>query len=346
MRSRLHLQELAAISFLVVSLGAILTLGSAAGSGSAGDVANPPANDWVTLWQRSGVAMPAPVTVRVGAGELGGLGEDLGNRDWQMVPTGHHQLYFQPSADRAKLAELHRLLDRVYDFLSGRNSANPPAPIKVFLVPNERGHSRCSQSVSAMRTGERGELPYLLTSLLHEETHLFNFALLGRKPQNWWCGEFSCVYFQERALADAEGQDLRKELRSRLPKGPIGPLAELDRHGKDALDEAVAALFFLEETYGRARFIDFRRQCLASAKAGNGGELPESIFKRVFGKDSSTLDKEWRAFFGWLSDTKQGQEHGAFGPFREGLDVRTTPGLAKGRAGSIPAPGTRNRHKQ
>jgi hypothetical protein len=298
MKSKLHLQSLAAIFFLIVSLGVVLTLTFAAVSGFAAD-ANPPANDWVTLWQRSDVAMPVPVTVRVGAGELGGLGEDLENCDWQMVSTGHHQLYFQPSADRAKVAELYRLLDRVYVFLSGRNPAKPSTPIKAFLVPNERGHSRCSQSVSAMRTGEQGELPFLLTSLLHEETHLFNFAFLGRKPQNWWCGEFSCIYFQERARLDAEHRDLRKELSSRLPKGPIGPLAELDRHGKDAFDEAVAAMFFLEETYGCARFNDFRCQCLASAKASNGGKLPESIFKQVFGKDSTTLDKEWRAFFGW-----------------------------------------------
>ena len=292
--------------FRIVSPPAILALTLAGVSSLSADVADPPADDWATLWQRSDVAMPAPVTEHVGAGDLGGLGEDLENRDWLMVSTGHHQLYFQPSADRAKVSELYRLLDGVYAFLSGRNPARPSTPIKAFLVPNERGHSRCSQLVTAMRTGEQGELPFLLTSLLHEETHLFNFAFLGRKPQNWWCGEFSCVYFQERARLDAEHRGLRKELISRLPKGPIGPLTELDRRGKDALDEAVAAMFFLEETYGRARLNDFRRRCLASAKAGNGGTLPESVFKQAFGKDAVTLDKEWRAFFGWSESKAAG----------------------------------------
>lgn len=279
----------------------------------AADLANSPTNDWARLWQRSDAPMPKPVTVRVGAGELGGLGEDLENREWQMVSTEHHRLHFQSSADRAKVAELHRLLDRVYVFLDGRSPAKPPTPIKVFLVPNERGRSRCSQSVSAARTGELGELPFQLTSLLHEETHLFNFAFLGNKPQNWWAGEFSCIYFQDRARMDAEHRDLKKEMRSRLPKGPISPLAELDRHGKNAFNEAVAAMLFFEETYGRAKLNDFRRQCLTWARTHGGGPLPESVFRQSFGKDPAVLDKEWQAFFGWTEVRAPGKPTAADG---------------------------------
>jgi len=95
----------------MLSLAVLLVLTCAPVPPFATGVASPPSKDWVRLWQRGNVAMPAPITTHVGAGELGGLGEDLENRDWQTVSTGHHQLYFQPSADMAKVADLYRLLD-------------------------------------------------------------------------------------------------------------------------------------------------------------------------------------------------------------------------------------------
>jgi hypothetical protein len=63
----------------------------------------------------------------------------------------------------------------------------------------------------------------------------------------------------------------------------------------------MSALYFLEETYGTARMIDFRRRSLMSARATNGHALPASVFREAFGKDADALDGEWRAFFGWTS---------------------------------------------
>lgn len=264
----------------------------------AANAADSSTNDWQTLWQQSEATMPKPVTVSVGT--LGDLGKDLEDRQWQMVPTRYHQLYFQASADPRKVAELYQLLDGVYVFLNGRSHAKPQTPIQAFLVPDEYGHSRCTQNPVAMRTGERAEVQFLLTSLLHEETHLFNFAFLGQASrQNWWCGEFSCIYFQERALLQAEGKDLKTELKSRLPNGPIISLPELDSRGQRAFDEAVAALFFFEEQYGRAKLNEFRQQCLISAKSEKSDRAAPSVFQEAFGKDATALDKEWREFYGW-----------------------------------------------
>ncbi|HEY5912594.1 MAG TPA: STN domain-containing protein [Verrucomicrobiae bacterium] len=271
--------------------------------------ANASSNDWQRLWQPNKAAPPDPIKVRIGS--LGDdLGRDLENQEWLMIPTRHHELLFQDSADRKKVAELWRLLDGLYVFLDGRSPAKPPTPIRAFLVPKERGRSRCSRASLAMRTGELGDLPFVLTSLLHEETHLFNFAFLGERAQSWWPGEFCCIYFQERALLEHEGRDLKQELKSRLPRGPVGPLAELDRHGKSAFDDALAAQFFLEEKYGKERLDEFRRRSLVASKASNGGRLPEDIFQQVFGKNPAILNVEWRAFQGWGGDGGGGKTAG------------------------------------
>jgi hypothetical protein len=278
-------------TLMSVALAAFSLSVAAAGFAQAGK------NDWELLWQPNGAVLPSPSRVHIGS--LGDLGADLENRDWLMVETRHHQLLFQDSIDRGKVAELYQLLDRLYVFLEGRSPAKPMTPLQVFLVPNQRGHSRCSPEFRAMRTGDQGELAFLLTSLLHEETHLFNFAFLGARAQGWWSGEFSCIYFQERARLQHEGRDLRQELRSRLPQGPLAHLADLDARGKSAFDEALAAQIFFEDKFGRERFDKFRRQSLLSAQRTNGGRLPGAVFQEVFGKDALSLDAEWRKFFGW-----------------------------------------------
>jgi len=254
-------------------------------------------NDWKVLWQPTGAVMPEPSKVRIGS--LKDLGPEVENREWLMVSTKYHQVLFQNSADRNKVAELCQLIDRLYIFVEGRSPAKPAGPIQAFLIPNERGRSRCSQNTPAMRTGELGDLSFLLTSLLHEETHLFNFAFLGGRPQGWWTGEFCCLYFQERGLLEHESQPVKQEIQSRLPRGPIARLTELDAHGKNAFDEALAVQFFLEEEYGRELLKEFRRQSLVASKASGGGRLPEKIFQQVFGKGASSLDAEWRTFYGW-----------------------------------------------
>jgi hypothetical protein len=147
-----------------------------------------------------------------------------------------------------------------------------------------------------MRTGADADAAFIVSSLMHEETHLFNFAFLGDSAQGWWTGEFSCIYHQERARLTKQGADLKSELSRRLPNGPLSSLEGL---GQPAFDSALSALYFLEETYGTARMIEFRRQCLISSKATNGHALPNSVFRKAFDKDAAVLDGEWRAFFGW-----------------------------------------------
>ena len=256
-------------------------------------------DDWHRLWIPNGAALPEPVKVRVTA--LEDLGPELEPADWLMVPTKYHQIYYQASADTRTVVEVYQVMDNVYVFLERRTPALAKPPVRVFLVPGERGKSRCSRQAVAMRTGADADAAFIVGSLLHEETHLFNFAFLGERAQSWWSGEFSCIYHQERARLTKQGVDLKSELSRRLPNGPLAPLSSLEGPSQPAFDSAISALYFLEERYGTARMIEFRRQCLISSKATNGHALPTSVFRNVFDKDAAVLDSEWRRFFGWGS---------------------------------------------
>lgn len=256
-------------------------------------------NDWDTIWQRP---IPVPETVEVK--QLGGLGEDLENRKWQMISTKYHQIYYQPSTDTRKISEIYSLIDNIYTFLEGRSPAKLKIPIKTFLVPNESGRSRCSKSSNAMRTGDQSDTFFMLTSLLHEETHLFNFAFLKNRTQGWWAGEFTCIYYQQRVLWQAQGKDVKKEIASKLPNGPRCHLSEIDERGKQAFEEAVSALYFFEEKYGRKRANSFRLACLEESKRTNGKPLPDSTFAKVFGQDIARLEQQWLQFYGWAPAAK------------------------------------------
>jgi hypothetical protein len=242
---------------------------------------------------------PEPVKVRVPA--LGDLGAELESAEWLMVSTKYHQIHYQASVDMRTLAEVYQVIDNLYDFLSRRSPSNAKWPVRVFLVPGERGRSRVSPQAVAMRTGADADAAFIIGSLMHEETHLFNFAFLGAAAQGWWAGEFSCIYYQERARLTKQGVDVRSELARQLTNGPSGPLASLEGPTQPAFNSATSALYFLEETYGAERMIEFRRQSLMSSKASNGQALPASVFHHVFGKDAAVLEHEWRAFFGWTN---------------------------------------------
>lgn len=253
-------------------------------------------SDWDSMWQRKA---PKPEIVEVT--QLGGLGKDLENRKWQMISTHYHQIHYQPSIEKNKLSEVYFLIDNVYTFLKGRSPAKPKTPIKVFLVPNQRGRSRCSKISNAMRTGAQGDLVFILTSLLHEETHIFNFSFLDNSKQGWWSGEFFCIYYQQRALWQAQGKNLKKEIISKLPNGPRCHVGEIDELGKQAFDEAISALYFFEEQYGRGKSNSFRLACLEQAKRTDGAPLPDSTFAQVFGQDINHLQQQWLEFYGWQS---------------------------------------------
>jgi hypothetical protein len=283
-----------------ITLTALVALWSFGALALSGGTAS---DEWHRLWQKNGEAFPSPKAVQVGS--LGDLGRELENREWLMVQSKYHHLYYQSSTDANLVVEVYQLIDNLYEFLSQRSPATVKPPVLAFLVPGERGRSRCCFRANAMRTGANADIAFILSSLLHEETHLFNHAFLGDKSQGWWTGEFTCTYFQERARLAAEGSDIKTAFRSRLPNGPIGRLDELESYGRRASDTAFTVLFFLEESYGRARFNQFRRQCLVSSQATNGGPLPKSVFTQVFGTESQKLDQEWRAFFGWHDERQK-----------------------------------------
>ncbi|MHC4130563.1 MAG: STN domain-containing protein [Planctomycetota bacterium] len=252
--------------------------------------------DWDIIWQQP---MPTPQTIKVS--ELGGLGQDLENREWQVVSTQYHQIYYQPSTDITKLSNVYSLVDNIYTFLDSRSPNNPQTPIKVFIVPGQKGQSRCSQKANAMRTGDQGDQVFMLTSLLHEETHLFNFAFLDNTPQGWWTGEYTCQYYQQRALWQAQGKNIKNEITSSLRNGPRCKLEQIDKHGKKAFDEAISALYFFEQQYGCDKSNRFRLACLENSRKTNGGNLPASVFEEVFGRDVNYLQQQWLRFYGWDS---------------------------------------------
>jgi hypothetical protein len=255
---------------------------------------DPGDNDWDRLWQ---LPMPQPTTVEVN--ELGELGKDLEHKKWQMIATRYHQIHFQPSTSKRKLAEIFARIDNLYDFLAERSPEKPPTPVKVFLVPGETGHSRCCRITTAMRTGDAGDAFFMLASLLHEETHLFNFAFLDKVPQGWWAGEFTCQYFQQRALWLGWAKDVRKEIKARMPGGPGCHLAEIGARGRQAFNEAISVLFFLEEQVGREKSIALRKALLVESQKTDGKSLSNSVFQEIFGKPIEQLEAEWRRFYGW-----------------------------------------------
>ena len=157
-------------------------------------VASAQADEWHRLWIPNGAVLPEPAKLRVHA--LGDLGPELESAEWLMVSTKYHQIHYQASVDMRALAEVYQVIDNLYDFLSRRSPANATWPVRVFLVPGERGRSHVSPQAVAMRTGADADAAFIIGSLMHEETHLFNFAFLGEAAQGWWTGEFSCIYYQ------------------------------------------------------------------------------------------------------------------------------------------------------
>lgn len=253
-------------------------------------------DDWDSIF-----SLPMPEPRLVDVGELGGLGEELENRKWLMVGTGYHQIHFQQSADRQKVAEIYSRIDNVYRFLAERSPAGLQIPIKVFLVPDEYAKSRCDRESNAMRTGDRADAQVMLTSLLHEETHLFNYAFLDKVPQGWWAGEYSCQYFQQRALWNGLGKEVKREIVTLLPDGPGCGLREISSLGKKAFNEAISVFYFLEERYGREKMIKLRKLLLEESLKTKGTSLSNSVFEQVYGKSIEILDKEWQRFYGWGS---------------------------------------------
>ena len=81
----------------------------------------------------------------------GDLGDDLTGKQWQILETKYHRVYYTSSTDPVKLAQVVGCLDNLFVFLGKWYPTKPDVPIKTFLVPGQYGRSRCSYR-NAMRT--------------------------------------------------------------------------------------------------------------------------------------------------------------------------------------------------
>jgi len=254
--------------------------------------------EWERLWT------PHPVPNRRVRREyvtgISDLGEDIAGKEWRVVATQYHDVYYMPSMDPDKLEQLLSRLDNIYAFLAPWSPAPLTTPVRVFLIPGQWAHSRCSVKDHAMRTGDVAPAEFLLTSLLHEETHLFNFAYLGGLGQGCWAGEFSCQYFQLRAGMEREGRRVLQEIvTKRLPWGPSCKFGQIALDCTNHFPEAFSALYFLDEAYGADQLVRLREAWLKAAKERHGGTDGEDAFLSVCGKGFDKLDREWRQFYRW-----------------------------------------------
>jgi hypothetical protein len=266
---------------------------------------------WESIWQRNSVDIGNPSHEYIKSAD--DLGKDIEGKEWNKLSTKYHLVYYQPSLEKDKLQQVVLYLDNLYDFLKKWNPAAPRTPIKTFLVPNEMGHSRCSRNSNSMRTGDKGDAVFMVTSLLHEETHLFNFAYLGARPQNWWAGEFSCIYFQSRARMLAEKTDILQFVISKLPNGPKSALGEIAAAASQKItdsifDEAFSAMYFLHATYGDDKFRAFREELLSLDTSINVTGT-ERAFKRAYGAGFADLDHQWRNFYKWDGENTKVSEN-------------------------------------
>ncbi len=253
--------------------------------------------EWEKLWKPNG--KPLPDSNPVMTFSLGGLGSDLEGREWQMVSSRYHTIYFRETADKVKVQAVYQLIDNVYDFLSAITPVKELAPIQIYLVTGEVGNARRAGGINAIRTGLDAELSVVIATILHEETYLFNRALLATSRSGWWASEFMAFYFQTRALQQLSGGDVREFVRKTAPQGLTVTISMLEQIGEPALATAWSVLYFLEETYGRNRLAAFRRAALKSADATRGGPLPDKEFEREFGESVAAIDRKWRLFYGW-----------------------------------------------
>jgi len=159
-----------------------------------------------------------------------------------------------------------------------------------------------------MATGDLGSFECNLTSFLHEETHLFNWETLrriGGRCQGWWAGEFSCIYFQERAGFYRNGVDIRRQVLRWFPQEPRHQLTQLSRiadkegHSDELFHEAFAFLYFLEERFGPQRLLEFRTRMLQVAASGSEREDPGEALLQTYERTPSELEAKCAGFFEW-----------------------------------------------
>jgi aminopeptidase YwaD len=284
----------------LTTLAAVIVLVYSAFAAVRGHAADAPDKrpSSAALWVSRAIDQSKPNREKVE--NIGPLGSDLEGKDWLVISTKYNKIYYQDSIDKTKLEQIVRYVDNVYDYLKSWSPACPEIPIKSFLVPNELAHSRCCFETNSMRTGDQGDVITIITSFLHEETHLFNDAYIGKAGQGVWAGEFTCHYFQQRAKLEAKKSDVKRYVKSSLPDGPKRLLGNIGSEGSALFHEAFSVMYFMHKTYGDESFYKFRLECLRQAKTKiNSKRDPEDIFIKATGKGFSELNPQWLKFYDW-----------------------------------------------
>ena len=284
---------------------------------------------FASLWVPRAVDLSRPqIEVVKNAGTLG---ENIEDKQWRVISTKYHLLYYQDTIDKNTLKQVARCVDNIYDFLKMWNPATPKIPIKAFLTPDQ-GQSKCSPEDNAMRTWEGRSFALVLTSLLHEETHLFNFAYLDR--QGSWAGEFSCHYFQQRARLEANKQDVKRYVDTKLPNGPNCTIGEIADQGQERLDESFSVFYYLHKAYGDEVLFKFRCESLRIAKNSQNIKRDSvDAFRIATGKQIDALDSQWRKFYGW-EDKKSDKTAGAV----SNQDISPAAKLTRGVVAELASP--------
>ncbi len=214
---------------------------------------------------------------------------------WNRISTKYFDLHFKNSADREKILRLARTQDNVYRFLHERTGRDIPYPIKAYLMPGDT-QAHCDFKTTSIYLTEMGDLDYYICLYMHEVTHLFNKG----RAQNWWSGEFMCSYDQGRASRHENGaweffkkaaeRDSAKwaEVDGNMDRSSL-PGAKWDNR----LFKAGAIYYFIEETYGAKKLVEFwDRNC--DSLAGND---VQPIFEAVLGKTIEELQDEYQWFY-------------------------------------------------
>ena len=216
-------------------------------------------------------------------------------KKWNNVSTRYFEFHFTETSNRKKVRQLASAMDNLYMFLHERTGRDIPYPIKAYLIPEQYGRSRCDFQTMSIYTGDEGDFEFNLTSYMHEITHLFNKG----RVQNWWSGEFMCIYNQERMRLGEEAA--RRFFRKAAERDTTrwDRVAEIDRSqltGKkwnNRLFLGAAIHYFVEETYGLEKLKEFWD---LNSQPGSRMEIG-SIITAVFGKDIDEMEREYRLFY-------------------------------------------------
>lgn len=214
---------------------------------------------------------------------------------WNRISTKYFDLHFKDTANREEVLKLARTQDNVYRLLYERTGRDIPYPIKAYLMP-ERIGAHCDFETMSIYMTETGNLDSFISWYMHEVTHLFNKG----KMQNWWSGEFMCIYDQERSIHHEAGI---WEFFKNAAETDTTPWNQVDDNmdrsklpgekWDNRLFKAAAIYYFIEETYGVKKLAEFwDRNCEPRVDKDIG-----PVFEAVFDKSMEELQEEYQRFY-------------------------------------------------